>query len=343
MIREYQTRVDVIRNGATVTSLNIASPPNIACSSTGEIKTSISATFYDNDDVDWLIDELKPFQIINGIEYPVGVFSIATIVDNYDENGCKTLYVEAYDRGLILKQKTAEKQLFFKAGTKYLSAIGELLLDAGLTLWTAIQSEKRLATDRAWPIGVSYLTIVNSLLSEINYSSIWFDENGFGILEPLKTASVENIKHQYSAEDGLKVLKRPCSRQVDVFDAPNVFVVVCQNPDLKEPLTSVAVNESPISKLSVFNRQRRIATLVRIENTPDQETLDEYASRLVFDSMMVEETVVVSTANMPGHTVNNIVSLIHPDISGLFQETGWTLVLASGQEMQHTLRRSVIV
>jgi hypothetical protein len=200
-----------------------------------------------------------------------------------------------------------------------------------------------MATDREFEIGTSYLEIINIFLSEINYGSIWFDQNGFGVLQPIRSATAENIDHQYGTNDGLRVLKRPCSRQVDIFNAPNVFIVVCQNPDLKEQLVSVAVNENPMSELSVFRRGRRIATVVSVDNVPDQETLDEYASKLVFKSMLSEELVTIATGNVPGHTVNNIVALVHPDISGIFQETAWNLTLAPGQEMQHTLRRAMLV
>ena len=343
MIRQYQTRVDVIRNGATVTSLQPASDPNITCESSAEIKTSMGADFYDNADVNWLTDELKPYQIIDGEEFPVGVFMVATIVDSYDQNGVKVMSVEAYDRCFLLKETKTESMWFVPAGTNYIAAIEELLVLAGLSLWLSTPTTKTMATDREFEIGTSFLDIINTFLSEINYGSIWFDQNGFGVLQPTRSATAGNIDHQYGTTDGLRVLKRPCSRQVDIFNAPNVFIVVCQNPDLKEQLVSVAVNENPMSELSVFRRGRRIATVVSVDNVPDQETLDEYASELVFKSMLSEEVVTIATGNVPGHTVNNIVALLHPDISGLFQETGWSLTLAPGQEMQHTLRRAMLV
>lgn len=343
MIRHYQTRVDVIRDGATVTTLQAASNPSIVCKSSAEIKTSMGADFYDNAEVNWLTDELKPYQIIDGEEFPVGVFMVATIVDSYDQNGVKVMSVEAYDRCFLLKETKAENPWFASAGSNYISIIEELLVTAGLPLWRATPTQKTLATDREFEIGTSYLKIINTLLSEINYASIWFDENGFGILQPTRSATAENIDHQYGATDGLRVLKRPCTRQVDIFNAPNVFIAVCQNPDLKEKLVSVAVNENPMSALSVFKRGRRIATVVPVDNVPDQETLDEYANELVFKSMLSEEVVTIATGNVPGHTVNNIVALVHPDIGGIFQETGWSLTLAPGQEMQHTLRRAMLI
>ena len=238
MIRKYSSRVDVIRNGATVTTLHPASDPQITCNSDAEIKTSMGADFYDNSEVNWLTDELKPYQIIDGQEYPVGVFMVSTIVDSYDQNGVKTMAVEAYDRCFLLKETRTESMWFVPAGTNYISAIEELLVLAGLSLWLATPTEKTMATDREFEIGTSYLEIINLFLSEINYGSIWFDANGFGILQPIRAAVAKNIDHQYSAADGLRVLKRPCSRQVDIFNAPNVFIAVCQNPDLKEQMVS---------------------------------------------------------------------------------------------------------
>lgn len=344
MIRRYQTRVDVIRNGAVLTTLHPASSPVVDCKISGELKVSLSGSFYENPDVNWLTDELQPQQIIDGTEYPVGIFAVASVLDAYGKDGVKTITVEAYDRCLRLKQTKTETILHIPAGTNYISAVESLLVDAGVALWLSTPTVKVTATDREdWPIGTSYLEIINTLLAEINYGSIWFNTSGFAVLQPTKTPSASNIDHHYGELEDIRVLSRDCSREIDMFDAPNVFIAICENPDLGSPLIATAVNENPLSSLSVFRRGRRIAQTFKVDNIPDQEALDKYAQQLMLRSMLSEETVSITTANMPGHTVGNTIALTHPDVCGLFQEVSWHLVLAPGQLMQHTLRRSMIV
>ena len=343
-MRDYRIRVDVLRNGACLESLQPVSDPVVDCNADGEIKTSMAGQFLRDDDVNWFTDELKPYQIIDGAEYPVGVFPIGTVSEHVDENGLKTVSVEAYDRALILKQKKTETILHFDAGMNYVQAVEQLLVDAGIILYMATSTAAVLATDREdWDVGTSYLEIVNTLLQEINYRTIWFNADGWAMIQPAKTPSASNIDHQYGTDPKVKILKRSCSVETDAFDTANVFIVICDNPDLDAPLTATAINDNPMSSLSTFKRGRRIVNVSKLDNIPNQAALEDYAQRLCLNSMLTAEMATVSTANLPGHEVLDTVALNHPDLDGIFQEVAWSLVLAPGQTMLHTLRRSILV
>lgn len=344
MIREYAYRVDVIRNGATLTELLAVRAPSIDADATADIKMSMSGTFLHNDLVDYLNDELKPYQIIDGTAYPVGVFPIGTYADAYDANGVHTVQIEAYDRGLLLQQTRTEQILHLSAGTNYMQAVESLLVEAGISLYLATPTSETLATDREdWDIGTDYLTIINTLLGEINYGDIWFNADGFAVLQPAKTPSAASIDHYYDGGTNLSVLSPEASSETDIFDKPNVFVVVCDNPDLDAPLVSTAVNDNPLSALSTFKRGRRIAQKYDVDNIASQAQLDDYAQRLCNDSMLSSEIVTISTANMPGHGVYDTVAISHPKIQGIFQEVAWSMTLDVGQTMTHTLRRSILI
>lgn len=344
MIRSYQVRVDVIRNGATLTTLQPVTPPTIDCNSTADLKMSMAGTFLKNPDINWLTDEVQPYQIIDGKEYPSGVFSAASVKDAWDANGVATIELEAYDRCLRLMQTKTETMFYIPAGTNYISAVESLLVDAGLPLFLSTPTLKTTATDREdWPIGTPYLNIINTLLGEINYDPIWFDLQGFAVIQPIKVPSASNIDHQYGEKDKLRVLGRSGLSEMDIFAAPNVFIVICDNPELEKPMIATSVNDNPTSALSVFRRGRRIVSTFKVDNTPDQETLEAYAQCLMMQSAFSEETVSIITANVPGHAVGDTVALVHPNATGLFKETSWHLILAPGQLMKHTLRRSVLL
>ena len=343
MIRSYSIRVDVIRNGATLTTLHHISDPLVDCNSEAPIKTSMSGIFRNDAKVNWLTDELVPFQIIDGEEHPVGVFPVGTVSYGHDENGLETVTVEAYDRCMILNQTKAERIIHFPAGKNYLAAVEELLTEAGIALYMSTPSTAAMQTDREdWPIGTSYLDIINTLLSEINYTQIWFDSRGYARLQPVKTPQASNIDHRYGEMEKIKLLRRPCTVETDMFDAPNVFIVVCSNPDLEAPMVATAVNDNPMSSLSIFRRGRRIVKTYKVDNIPSQAELDAYANTLKLNGMIASEVATISTANLPGHGVYDTVAVTHPDIDGIFQEISWSLVLAPGQAMLHKIRRSII-
>ena len=71
MTRSLSTRVDVLRSGARLTSLQYSSAPSIIADAGGEIKTSLSVTCLDNPLIHWLTDRLRPVVIIDGTEYPL--------------------------------------------------------------------------------------------------------------------------------------------------------------------------------------------------------------------------------------------------------------------------------
>lgn len=344
MIRNYSVRVDVIRNGATLTTLHPVSEPLIDCDAEAQIKMSMSGTFRNNDQVDWLTDELIPYQIIDGEEHPVGVFPVGTVSYSHDENGVKTVRVEAYDRCMVLKQTKAERIIHFSAGKNYVAAIEELLAEAGIVLYIATPTTATMQTAREdWPIGTPYLEIINTLLSEINYAQIWFDNRGYAQLQPVKTPDASNINHRYGEMEKTTLLQRPNSVETDMFDAPNVFVVICSNPDLEAPMVAISENDNPLSSLSTFRRGRRIVKTYKVDNIPSQEELQVYADTLRLNGMITTEVATISTANLPGHGAFDTVAITHPDIEGIFQEISWSLVLAPGQTMLHKLRRSVII
>lgn len=344
MIRSYSARIDAIRGGGTVATLQPVSVPSIDADADATIKMSMRGTFLKPSGVNWLTDELQAVQVIDGTEYPVGIFVVGTYTENVDNNGLATINVEAYDRGLYLQQAKTESVVHLAAGTDYITAIAQMLFAGGISIFRAVETDKVLATDREdWPVGTPYITIVNTLLQEINYESVWFDEAGTAILRPIRTPSADDIDHQYGASDGMRVLQQEHEIETDAFSAPNVVVATCSNPDIGTPMISVATNNNALSSLSVFRRGRRIVQAVKVSNIPDQATLDKYAQRLCDAAMMTSEVVTISTSNVPYHRIHDTVAIIQDDLTGLYQEVGWHLALGPGEVMTHTLQRQVLI
>ena len=345
MVRTYSARVDVYRGGSRLTSLpfDAASPPTITANADSAVHTGMVGEFRAAPGSDLLNDELRPVQIIDGVEYPAGVFIVASYSKSFSEFG-EVLHVEAYDRGFVLQSTATENILHLSAGTPYLTAIGQLLTGAGIVQHIDAPNAAVLATDREdWTIGTSYLAIINQLLSEINYAQVWFDATGFAHLEPQKEPTAQNIFHSFDGTSIRSILSHNATETVDIWGKPNVFIAVCQNPDLPEPLVATAVNDAPQSALSTISRGRRIAKTYTVDNIASQAELEVYANRLRSDSMFSSETLTIYTANVPGHGIGDVVAVRHPRAAGIYREIGWSLTLGIGSLMAHNLQRKVLI
>lgn len=323
-----------------------------------EIKTALSGTFLplvlDVDgnrlEPDWLTDEIEPVLIIDGAEYPLGTYMPAT-VDPSEENGVKSIRIEAYDRCWRVKDTYTESLLYFAAGTNYLTAIKQLLTACGIILVVETRTDKTFAEAREdWDIGTSYLEIVNGLLEEISYNPLWFDSRGAAILEPASVPTAANIEHILSdqpddlAHGALPIVRMlpKIGRSTDIYQAPNVFVCVCSNADKNAPLVARAENNNPQSPLSIIRRGRRIVNVERVNNVENLAALQEIVNQKRNDSLIGAETISVSTALQPGFGVADVVGLRYGDLDAICIEHAWTMDLKVGGVMDHELERVVV-
>lgn len=344
MVRNIGYRVDVYRGGSKYSELRAVEGPRIDADSEAAIKMSMSGLFLYDPDVDYLNDVLCPVLILDGAENPLGRFNIVTREDSYTAQGTHQVQMECYDNCYILSSTRTEERLHLAAGANYITAITQLLAGAGLTLFMATPTTLTLTTDREdWEIGTDYLTIINQLLGEINYEEIWFNPTGYAMLQPIPSLTAAGVDHRYSADDRLSLIRTEANAETDVYSQPNVFIVVCSNPDLEAPMMATAENDNPLSDLSTFRRGRRIAQVYKVDNIASQDELQTYAQQLCDSSILRSEVVTVETAIMPGHGVHDIVALDHPLAGGIYRETSWSMRLGAGQTMTHTLERIIFV
>lgn len=344
MYRTVEVRFKIVRNGADFGEIYAlpSSTPMLRMDDQGEIKTSLSGTFALSPDVNWFSDMIRPELWIDGTPHPLGLFLPATVSDNEDET-TKSVNVEAYDRCWLLRDTYTENLLYFPAGTKYTTAVQQLLTGAGVTAANVTQSAATLTEDREdWPIGTSYLEIANQLLSEINYNPVWFDASGMAIIEPASLPLGGALDHTLTDEDVRSLLLPQISKQTDAYMAANVIICICSNADKDADLVATAENTNPDSPLSIVRRGRRICRIEQVDNIASQEELQAYANRLRNETMLLGETITVSTGLLPGFGVADVTALHYGDLAALCVERGWSMELVTGGTMTHRLERVVI-
>ena len=342
MTRLLETRFVVLRNGADFGLLypKENSLPTIQMNAKARVKTSLSGEFVRNDNISWLSDKIRAELIIDGTTHPLGVFLPATVQWKETET-TKTVSIEAYDQCWQLSDTKTEGILHLNEGTNYIEAVKLLLTQAGIALVSSKPSSATLAEDREWELGTSYLDIVNQLLGEINYNPIWFNSSGVAILEPASVPTAENIEHRIDSSDSDCLMLPSITNEIDAFNAPNVFVCVCSNPDKDDVMIAKAENTNPQSALSIARRGRRIVHTEKVDNIADQTELQAYAERLRNESMITGEVFRIQTALQPGHGVNDVVAFHHDDVTAICIETSWSMSLGVGGTMTHSLEKVV--
>jgi len=275
-------------------------------------------------------------------EFPLGVFVLSTPTRK-SSKALNAWDIEAYDHTVILSEDSLTEPLYISAGTPYLEAIQSILVAASITdILISDYVDTVLPSDREFEIGTKKLSIINTLLSEINFNSIFCDANGQFVVSSYKEPTF-TPDFTYHA-DALSLIARDTSSEADFYNVPNVFIAVCSNPDLDVDYRSLWENNSPASRLSIPNRGRRIVSdIYQPDAIASQDELDAYIRRIAFEANQVYEKLTFTTGLMPIHGRAEVLEINHPDIDGVFVESEWTFPLSTDSQMTHSARRLVSI
>jgi len=343
MSKIISVRYDLLRDNVKYGEAKGIGPAAVSMDIRRKIKRVFSGCLVLPKETNRLKDQLRVVLLLDGKEISLGRFLLTGCV-KVQEKGEGFSQCEGYDLGYQVQSCRTEHRMFFAKGQRYLDAIQSLLQLCGIELCAVSKSDKVFAVDRCdWEIGTSVLDIVNELLDEIGYETLWFDSEGVAQLHPVKQVRAEELDHWYGPSRGedYALLEGGCFSEDDLFDRYNVVTVICDNPDLEDPLIATAVNDDPLSPLSVPHRGRIVAPPVKVKNIPDQKSLQEYADRLLWEMSMAQETTVVQSSIGEGHGCGDIVALEGGVVPGIYREIGWAVEIAPNGGMEHTLRRVI--
>ena len=298
-------------------------------------------------EINWYLDEIQPVLVVDGVEHPLSVIMPSNPLERGGEHTSK-IAVVGYDRCARVETVHAESVIHLSAGTLYTTAIKQILGAAGIYSVITTPSSATLQEDREdWSVGTSLLKVVNNLLAEINYASLWFDSRGNAILQPSVTPSVNNINHvlsdrpRDSLTEKIERLLPGYSINTDVYDSPNVFICICSNPDKDDDLVAVAVNDDPKSPISTVSRGRRICKDFHLNNIASIEDLEAFANNRCIESMTSEQVISLTTALLPGWGVYDVTAIHYENINAICSEESWSMDLKVGGEMRHDLKKVV--
>lgn len=305
------------------------SPATVSFQGDGETKMTLTATFLPfGGAIDPATDHVRPYLLLDGERRPMGEYVLTTLPENRD-GPLREIAATCYDLSYLCRLRKVETRPFWVAGTKYTAIFEEILILCGLTRYRIAANPAVLATDREdWEPGTEWLTVLNDLAAEINYRSLYIDMEGVAVLEAPTAPDAAQIRHRYKT-DAASILDPALTVEEDRFDAPNVFIVLCENPDYAKPLRAEAVNADPADPLSVPHRGR-VPEIVFVDNIADQEALQAYADNLRMKSLVSKRTLSSFVGYDKADAARNpfdVTELVWEGESYLLQETAWTAAL----------------
>ena len=285
---------------------------------------------------DMFADRLRPVMSINGTDYPLGVFMI--VAAPIEDDGKERCYnVEAYDETMVLKQSAVTMRRYFVSSTTYLSALNTLIASCGLSRIMSDNTAVGLHTAREYAVGTQYLSIINELLSEINYAPIHAGANGYLYLEEKKTKIVADFVYTDENSKLIDTIKT----DTDIYSLPNVIVGYTSSPDTNTVLKYKRTNSNPGSAISTVKRGYNVVETIELSDCPDYATLQQVVDSRFEEASQATETATITTMPDGDHMYGTYVSLGQNGTNALYREVGWSIEF--GGQMTHNLERKVFI
>jgi len=274
------------------------------------------------------------------LRYPLGIYIMSSPERS---NGTSGVYqtCSCYDYSLILREDKIIDRLYIPAGAVYVKEISKVILSAGIKKITVESSDLTVKEDIEFDIGESKLDVVNELLTAINYDPIHFDNNGYAVSSRYIEPANRLAEHAYVA-DYKSLIKDGGEQLLDLFETPNIFIRYTNKAET-EPLRGQFINDNPGSIISTVSRGRNIVDIARIDDVPDQETMNALVKRVAIEKSQIYNSITLPTALMPHHSYRDCIYVGNEElgISNRFIEYSWEMNLEVGGTMNHTLKKVI--
>lgn len=252
--------------------------------------------------INWLSARLRPVMVIEGLPVqPLGIFLPAETPESY-ENGRKWA-IKLLDKSTILHQDTISQTYALPSGSVITDEIVILIESAGITNHAITASVKTLDGDTVWTVGTSKLAIINDLLDQINYFSLFANFEGQMVGEPYTLPAQRPLSYEFI--DGPGSIYRPnFTRDNDIWKIPNRLTLIGVGDGTTAALTSTIDNTDPLSPYSIAARGRVIGVTEQGVEAVDQAALDALARKRLVELTSPTAGVEIAHAPVPGLAVN---------------------------------------
>jgi hypothetical protein len=339
-------------DGTWIQDLTTVTAGTVSQNWLADIKRTCSFTMAERGGIDWGKDRIRPsvrlhlapFGPEDWVEYPQGVFLLASPERVVGESRVVSREVTGYDQLLVYADELFTFRYAVTAGSNVVNAVRALLLDVQVPpSIRSVPYAGALVATKEWEPGTSKLAVINELLGMINYDSLAFDEDGVALVQPYRSPAERSPGYEY-ADDHNGLMFPQVTQGLDTYGVANQWVCCVSEPD-QPPLLASYTNTDPASPTSTVRRGRTITDYRTEMEAVDITVLQEKVRRLAFEASQVYESLPFSTGLMPVHSGNDVyrVKLDALAVNATYAEHSWKLTMKAGAPMEHVARRVVTV
>lgn len=323
-------------NGSTNLLHNVIEG-NISYSSLGRLKSSLCVKIQEDEllKIDYMNDRIMPVIVIDGKEYPKGIFLISS-PDRNIESYAITRNLTCYSKLKILDNNKITSRYYVPAGSNVVNAITNLLGDEPHSITDSILTT---STDHEWEVGTSKLDIINDLLDIINYVSLIPADDGKFTSYPYKSPN-ERVHTIEYIEGNDSIILSSMTEDFDFFDTPNIFVRYTNDVDIEPPIIATYPLQTGNIPVTIDGRLPNV-DIQEVRDIADQATLYAKCKQDAYNARSVYSHLNFETAINPIHNYLDCVWVKVGDIDYKYIETSWSFNLKIGSLMKHTCRRVV--
>jgi len=295
---------------------------------------SLNLNVTDTSDINTLTDRIKLSMVSQGVEFPLGRYMFTSGFDNLSTGGTQSS-VQLVDEMLIVDQQiisaftTATSA--FVPNDQMVSVLSRLLTDLPVTVSGNIEGSPYLV-EGSWTPGTRRGQILSAITPQGDYMSPWFDHNNQ--MRFIRTVDAANDPLTFDFDINNRVILNSIQHQTNILDAANIFVVVGNGTASTQDTISGTYIVPASAPYSFFNRGFYIPSVVSMAVSTDAQAAAA-AKNLAIRNNVVE-TVTLSTPVDPRHDCHDVVRFDGNN----WLEIAWSMDLASGASMQHTLQRA---
>ena len=283
---------------------------------------------------DWLSNRIRLWYHREGQEpIPQGVW-IPT-VPSYDyENGRQSASIKLSDKLEILQAEIGSYYTL-PVGVNVINRVRTILSNrnVGTNIVPASTATARVAT--TWEPTKTWLTVLNDMLSMVNYASLYSDNLGVVRSEPYVAPENRPVIETFGAGDA-QLVKSRFKDQVPIFDVPNVFIAIAKGTNDTPGLVAVARNTDPRNAFSIPRRGFEITKSEQVEAT-SLSVLRSIAARRLAESSQLTRRVDFTHSMVRNVWLNSVVAFEPLDLTGPIVQRSVTMT--KGANVESTIRK----
>lgn len=262
------------------------------------IRGGFQFTLKGNDDIRWMRARFRPWVMVNGKPWPLGVYLASSPDLNRDGTAMSTYTVAAHDKLIILEQDKVTETYSVPEGAEVVGHVVSLIASTGETAMAVTQTPATTRTAMTWQVATPKRKIINDLLTHINFSSIWVDYYGQYRIQPHQEPREKPTRATFR-EGETSIHSPEWSRSQDIANVPNQVILVAAGSDEQEEMVAYAQNNDPASPYSWQERGERYVSRSYDVNASDQATLDALAQRYLANATRAVAHLTLQHAVVP--------------------------------------------